>query len=344
LNADANLRDKIICVYAFLFAVNIAAWSWALVAFRDYPVLLGTAIIAYGFGLRHAFDADHLAAIDNVTRKLMQGGNRHVGVGLFFALGHSTIVVIATCAIVMTANTFHTQFETIRSIGGVIGTLVSALFLIAIAFSNLLVVFSIYRILQTVKRGGSLAAEDLDLTLANRGPLGALFSRFFRLIGKSWQMYPLGMFFGLGFDTATEIGLLGITATQISQGLPIWSILVFPALFTAGMSLIDATDSILMLGAYGWAFVKPIRKLYYNLTISSISVVIAFLVGGIELFNLIGRESGLWAMMGMLNENFNTLGFLIIAVFAGVALISSLFYRSDRYAEIEVLPARVEAK
>lgn len=231
-----------------------------------------------------------------------------------------------------------------------IGTLVSALFLIAIAFSNLLVVFSIYRILQAVKRGGSLAAEDLDLTLADRGLLGALFSRFFRLIGKSWQMYPLGMLFGLGFDTATEIGLLGITATQISQGLPIWSILVFPALFTAGMSLIDATDSILMLGTYGWAFVKPIRKLYYNLTISSISVVIAFLVGGIELFNLIGRTSGLaaghgfWAMMGVLNENFDTLGYLIIAIFASVALISYLFYRNDRYAEIEISRARAEAE
>ena len=152
---------------------------------------------------------------------------------------------------------------------------------------------AVYRTFRTVKNGGRFVEEDLDLALANRGLLGRLFRRFFRLIERTWQMYPLGVLFGLGFDTATEVGLLGISATQASQGLSIWSILVFPALFTAGMTLIDTTDSILMLGAYGWAFVKPIRKLYYNLTITAVSVVVALVVGGLEALNLIGDQLGL---------------------------------------------------
>ncbi len=215
-----------------------------------------TATLAYSFGLRHAFDADHIAAIDNVTRKLMQEGKRPVAVGLFFSLGHSTIVVGLSVAIAVTATALQSQFDTFKTVGGVVGTLVSALFLFAIAFANILVLISFYRTFRTVKKGGRFVEEDLDLLLANRGLLGRLFRRFFRVIECSWQMYPLGVLFGIGFDTATEVGLLGISATQASQGLSIWSILVFPALFTAAMTLIDTTDSILMLGAYGWAFVK----------------------------------------------------------------------------------------
>src|SRR5579863_9933579 len=270
-----NIRGKAIGVLGLLFLANIAAWIWAIVAFHDFPLLLGTAALAYSFGLRHAFDADHIAAIDNVTRKLMQQGRRPVGVGLFFSLGHSTIVVALTIAIAATATALQNRFEAFRSFGGVVGTLASAVFLFAIAIANFIVLATVWRTFQTVKGGGRFVDEDLDLMLANRGLLGRLFRRFFRLIELSWQMYPLGVLFGLGFDTATEVGLIGISATQASQGLPIWSILVFPALFTAGMTLIDTTDSILMLGAYGWAFVKPIRKLYYNLTITAVSVIVA---------------------------------------------------------------------
>jgi high-affinity nickel-transport protein len=337
-----NIRGKVIAVYGLLFIVNAAAWLWALAAFHNYPVLLGTAALAYSFGLRHAFDADHIAAIDNVTRKLMQEGRRPVGVGLFFSLGHSTIVVALTIAIAIATTALQGRFEAFKSFGGVVGTLVSALFLFAIAIANIIVLISVWRTFQTVKKGGRFVEEDLDLMLANRGLLGRLFRRFFRLVERSWHMYPLGVLFGLGFDTATEVGLLGISATQASQGLSIWSILVFPALFTAGMTLIDTTDSILMLGAYGWAFIKPIRKLYYNLTITAVSVTVALIVGGLETLNLIGDQLGLsdgggfWGAIGALNDNFGMLGYVIVGVFVAAWAISYVVYRVKRYDEIEV--------
>ena len=337
-----NIRGKVIAVYVLLFIFNVATWLWAVIAFGRYPILLGTAALAYSFGLRHAFDADHIAAIDNVTRKLMQEGRRPVGVGLFFSLGHSTIVVALTIAIAITATALQDRFEAFKSFGGIVGTLVSALFLFAIAIANIIVLASLWRTFKIVKSGGRFVEEDLDLMLANRGLLGRLFRRFFRLIERSWQMFPLGVLFGLGFDTATEVGLLGISASQASQGLSIWSILVFPALFTAGMTLIDTTDSILMLGAYGWAFIKPIRKLYYNLTITAVSVIVAVIVGGLETLNLIGDQLGLtdgggfWGAIGSLNDNFGMLGYLIVGVFLAAWAISYVVYRINRYDEIEV--------
>ena len=340
---SSNLRGKVIGIYVLLIGANMAAWLWALAAFHDYPILLGTATLAYTFGLRHAFDADHIAAIDNVTRKLMQEGKRPVGVGFFFSLGHSTIVVALSIAIAVTATALQSNFDSFKSFGGVVGTLVSALFLFAIAIANILVLISIYRTFQAVKSGGKFVEEDLDLMLANRGFLGRLFRRFFHLIERSWQMYPLGVLFGLGFDTATEVGLLGISATQAAQGIWIWSILVFPALFTAGMSLMDTSDSILMLGAYGWAFVKPIRKLYYNLTITAVSVVVAMVVGGLEALNLIGDQFGLtedggfWGAIGAINDNFGALGYIIVGIFLVSWLISFIVYRAKGYDKIEVV-------
>jgi nickel/cobalt transporter (NiCoT) family protein len=336
-----NIRGKAIAVILLLMIVNLAAWLWALAAFRAYPVLLGTAALAYSFGLRHAFDADHIAAIDNVTRKLMQEGRRPVGVGLFFSLGHSTVVVALTIAIVIATAALQGRFEAFRSFGGVVGTSVSALFLFAIAIANLIVLASVWRTFQTVKRGGRFVEEDLDMMLANRGLLGRLFRRFFRLVERSWHMYPLGVLLGLGFDTATEVGLLGISATQASEGLSIWSILVFPALFTAGMTLLDTADSLLMLGAYGWAFVKPIRKLYYNLVITAVSVVVAVIVGGLETLNLIGDQLGLtagggfWGAVGALSDNFGVLGAVIAGVFAAAWAISYVVYRVAGYDGIE---------
>ena len=341
-DAGGNLRNKVTGIYTLLFAANIATWGWALVALKDFPILLGTAVLAYSFGLRHALDVDHIAAIDNVTRKLMQREKQPVAVGLFFSLGHSTVVFALTVAIAITATAFQTQFESFKMVGGVVGTLVSAFFLFAIALANIIVLFSVYRTFRTVKNGGRYVDEDLDLMLANRGLLGRVFRRFFRLIEWSWQMYPLGVLFGLGFDTATEVGLLGIAATQASHGLSIWSILVFPALFMAGMTLVDTTDSILMLRAYGWAFVKPIRKLYYNLTITAVSVVVAVVVGGLEVLNLVGDQLGLterggfWGAIGSLSDNFGVLGIAIIGIFIAGWLISYVIYRANRYDEIEV--------
>jgi nickel/cobalt transporter (NiCoT) family protein len=281
-------------------------------------------------------------AIDNVIRKLMQEGKRPVAVGLFFSLGHSTIVVALSLVVALTTTALQDKFDTFNTVGGVIGTSVSAVFLFAIAIANILVLISIYKAFQSVKRQGLFVEEGIDLLLANRGLLGRLFRSFFKAIERSWQMYPLGLLFGLGFDTATEVALLGISGAQASQGLSIWSILVFPALFTAGMTLIDMTDNLLMLGAYGWAFVKPIRKLYYNLTITAVSVIVALLIGGIEALNLIGNqlglsnEGGFWGDFAALSDDFGMLGYLIVGIFVFAWLISYLVYRINRYDEIEI--------
>lgn len=333
-------RAKLIGLYSLLILFNLLAWGWALVAFHDYPILLGTALLAYTFGLRHAVDADHIAAIDNVTRKMMQEGKRPLTVGLFFSLGHSTIVVALSVAIAATTAALQNQFESFKAVGGVIGTSVSAFFLFAIAAANIVVLVSVLQTFRRVKAGHPIDEEDIDLLLSRRGFLGRIFRRLFRLIGRSWHMYPLGLLFGLGFDTATEVGLLGISASQASMGLPIWSILVFPVLFTAGMTLVDTIDSTLMLAAYDWAFRKPIRKLYYNITITSLSVVIAVLIGCIETLALLADKLGLdgafWNAIGAVSENFGFVGFGLIGIFMATWAISLAIYRIRRYDEIEV--------
>ncbi len=335
-----SIKGRVFSVYALLIAANVGAWAWAFIAFHNYPVLLGTSLLAYTFGLRHAVDADHIAAIDNVTRKLMQQGKRPVGVGFFFSLGHSTIVVGLSVAIALTLVAIKDRFSSLAAIGGMIGTSVSAFFLLAIAAANFIVLLSVYRTFRHVKRGGQFVEEDLNLILGQRGFFGRIFRNLFRLIEHSWQMYPVGFLFGLGFDTATEVGLLGISATEATKGLPIWSILVFPALFTAGMALVDSTDSILMLGAYGWAFVKPIRKLYYNVTITVVSILVAVLVGGVEVLGLVrdhlNFHGPIWDIVGVLNDNFGVVGFVIIGVFVMSWAISIAIYRINRYDEIEV--------
>jgi high-affinity nickel-transport protein len=343
---SASVKSRIISMYALLIGVNVGAWIWALIAFQHYPVLLGTALLAYTFGLRHAVDADHIAAIDNATRKLMQQGKRPVAVGFFFSLGHSTIVFGLSAVIALTSVTIKERFGSFQAIGGIIGTSVSAFFLLAIAVANIIILISVCRTFQHVKRGGKFVDEDLNLILSQRGFFGRIFRNLFRLIEHSWQMYPVGFLFGLGFDTATEVGLLGISATEATKGLPVWSILIFPALFMAGMALVDATDSILMLGAYGWAFVKPIRKLYYNMTITAVSVLMALLVGGIEVLGLIGNQlnfhGAVWDMIGSLAGNFGIIGFVIIGVFVASWGVSILIYRVNRYDEIEVSSQAVD--
>ncbi len=335
-----NTRSRVAALYTLLIAFNIAAWCWAFVAFHRFPVLLGTAFLAYSFGLRHAVDADHIAAIDNVTRKLMQQGKRPVAVGLMFSLGHSTIVVLGSIGLAAAALALQHSIDAYRSIGAVVGTLVSALFLFGIAVVNLIILLSICRSFMRVRAGEPYVEEDFDLLLANRGFLSRLFRPMFNLIRSSWHMYPLGFLFGLGFDTASEIGLLGLSAAEASKGLPLASILVFPVLFAAGMSLIDSTDNILMLGAYGWAYVKPIRKLYYNITITSVSVVVALAVGGIEALGLLADQFHLtgapWDQIGRLNENFGMLGYCIVVLFAASWILSIAIYKWRRFDELEL--------
>ncbi len=340
---DAELGGKVVGIYFVLVCVNVLAWAWALIAFHDYPALVGTAFLAYTFGLRHAVDADHIAAIDNVTRKLMQEGKRPVAVGLFFSLGHSTVVVLASAAIAVATGALEGRFDSFKVVGGAIGTLVSVVFLFLVAAANLLILTSVYRTFREVRRGGAFVDEDLNHLLAQQGFLGRLFRPAFRLVARSWHMYPLGLLFGLGFDTATEIGLLGISAAEASRGLPIWSIMVLPALFTAAMSLIDTTDGVLMLGAYGWAFTKPIRKLYYNLTITFVSVLVAVLIGGIEALGLVADQLSLegrfWTFIGILNGNFGSLGYLIIAIFVASWFVSIAVYRLGRFDRLECAPS-----
>ncbi|HEV2185696.1 MAG TPA: HoxN/HupN/NixA family nickel/cobalt transporter [Stellaceae bacterium] len=336
----ANMRARLIGIHTILVVANLFAWAWALIAFHAYPVLLGTAFLAYTFGLRHAVDADHIAAIDNVTRKLMQGGKRPVSVGFFFALGHSTIVVLASLGVAAATAALQSRFAAFKDVGGLIGTSVSAFFLFAVALANVAILGGVYRTFRRVRRGGAYVEEDFEQLLAQRGLLARLFRPVFRFVTRSWHMYPLGFLFGLGFETATEIAILDISAAEISRGLSAWSVMVFPALFTAGMSLIDTTDGVLMLGAYGWAFARPIRKLYYNLTITSVSVLVALVVGGIEVLGLIGGQLGLegplWTAVGALNENFGMLGYLIIAIFALSWVVSIVIYRLRGYDAIEV--------
>jgi high-affinity nickel-transport protein len=329
---------KVIALYTILAAANLGAWGWAFAAFHGNAVLLGTALLAYGLGLRHAVDADHIAAIDNVTRKLMQEGKRPIGVGFFFALGHSTVVIAAAAAVAVTASTLQDRYPGLLAVGGVIGTTVSAAFLFVIAIINLVVLVGVWRLFQVVKRGGTVAEEELDDYLARRGLLGRVFRRLFRLITRSWHMYPLGFLFGLGFETASEIGLLGISAAEAAKGMAAWSILVFPALFTAAMSLVDTTDGVLMLGAYGWAFVNPVRKLYYNLTITGVSVIVAFVIGGIEALGLVadqlGLAGGVWDAVNAANDNFGALGYAIIAIFVASWLVSFVVYRVMGYDKL----------
>jgi nickel/cobalt transporter (NiCoT) family protein len=338
-----SFKTRLTVLYAVLVCANMAVWIWAFVLFSGDSVKLGTALLAYSLGLRHAVDADHIAAIDNVTRKLIQDGRRPITVGFFFALGHSTIVLIAACLIAFTVGALA-HFENFSRVGSVIATATSAAFLFAIAAMNLVILRTVWQRFDTVRRGGRYSADDLDILLAGRGPLSRLFRPLFAFIRHSWQMAPLGFLFGLGFDTATEVTLLGLAGAQAAHGLSISAILVFPALFAAGMALIDTTDGVLMLGAYEWAFVKPIRKLYYNMTITGVSALVAIIIGGIETTALIANKleltSGGWRIASGLAEHFNALGFAIIGLFAAAWAVSYFVYRWKRFDEIEMTAER----
>lgn len=334
-----DLKARLVAISGVLAVLNIGAWLWALLAFHDNPTMLGVALVIYGLGLRHAVDADHIAAIDNVTRKLMQERRRPVAVGFFFAMGHSTVVIIAAAAVALAA-TLLGSFDDFKGVSGLIGTGVSALFLLAIAAMNIVIFVSIYRSYRRVRAGGVYGEEDFDLLLNDRGVLARLFRPMFRLVSRSWHMFPLGFLFGLGFDTATEVATFGVSAAQAAKGIPIAAIMAFPVLFAAGMSLVDTTDGVMMLGAYDWAFVKPMRKLYYNMTITLVSVIVAVLIGGIEALGLIGDQLDLkgtfWDGIGALNDNFNDLGFVIIGVFVAAWIVSYAIYRAKGLDDVEI--------
>ena len=332
-----RLNRKISAIYAALIFANLAVWAWAILQFAGQPLLLGVAFLAYSFGLRHAVDPDHIAAIDNVTRKLMQEGKRPISAGFFFALGHSTLVIIASVLVACSVAALDRNFAWFKDVGGLIGTSVSASFLLVLALANLAILVSIYRAFAAMRRGQQVTDDSLHQLLSQRGLISRMLRSLFAVVTRSWHMYPLGFLFGLGFDTATEIGLLGMSATQASSGVPVWSILVLPALFTAGMSLVDMTDGVLMVKAYGWAFTNPLNKLYYNLTMTSLSVMVALLIGGIELLSLIADRwdlhGGVWTLVDGVSQNFGLLGYLIIGLFVVGWLISVLVYRFARLGQ-----------
>ncbi len=316
-------------LFAVLIAANLLAWIWAWVAFADQPAMLGTALLAWMLGLRHAVDVDHIAAIDNAVRKLIRSGAPPGTVGLWFSLGHSSIVVLGCGVIALTTAAMRDQFTALRDVSGVLGSSISAAFLLAIAAVNMVILRDIWRNFSRVAQGGEM--EDVGGPLEGGGILSRLCRPLFRAVTRSHHMYWIGFLFGLGFETTTEVALLAIAATHGAQDMPGWRVMVFPALFTAGMVLVDTADSVLMTGAYDWAQVRPLRKLWYNLTITAIAVLVALLVGGIEVLGLVaGRfalEGPVWTALAALNADMTHFGIVVIATFALAWAVSALVYR-----------------
>lgn len=316
-----------------VFFVNPAALSLGGKAFG-----IGVGVTAYTLGLRHAFDADHIAAIDNTTRKLMSDGQRPLAVGFFFSLGHSTVVfalaVLLATGLKAIAGPVESESSALHHYTGVIGTSISGMFLYLIAVLNVVILIGILRVLTRLRRGDYDEAQ-LERQLDNRGLINRLLGRFTKSITKSWHMYPVGLLFGLGFDTATEIALLVLAGTSAAAGLPWYAILCLPVLFTAGMCLLDTIDGSFMNFAYGWAFSNPVRKIYYNITITALSVAVALLIGSVELLSLFAGQFGwrgtFWDWIGRLD--LNAVGFVVVGIFVLTWAVALLVWRFGRFEE-----------
>jgi nickel/cobalt transporter (NiCoT) family protein len=296
------------------------------------PALTGLATLAYTFGLRHAFDADHIAAIDNTTRKLLQDGERPLGTGFFFSLGHSTIVFSLTAGLAVAAGTVHSQLPSLQAYGSTIGASVSGTFLLLIGALNLLVLLEVVGVFRNMKRG-QYDEQDLERALANQGFLSRfLLKRVGSRVDSSWKMYPLGVLFGLGFDTATEIALLAIAAGVATHHVPFLAVISLPLIFAAGMSLMDTADGAFMSHAYGWAFSSPVRKVYYNISVTSLSVAVAWLVGAIELLQVLAAKlalhGGVWSLLASLD--LGRLGYVVVGLFAATWLCSLTLWKTRR--------------
>ena len=308
---------------------------------KGHLVFAGSAALAYGFGLRHAFDADHISAIDDTTRYLLQKGKRPLGVGFFFSLGHSSVVLGLSIGIAFAAKSATRFQESFSGTGGIIGTVVSASFLYLVAALNLAVLVGVMKMWKQAKRG-QYQQQELDELLASRGFMNRIFrGRYNKFINHSWQMYPVGILFGLGFDTATEVGFLGLSATAAVAGtsggvtLPPLAIISLPLLFAAGMSLMDTFDGVFMSKAYGWAFVTPIRKIYYNITTTGLSIFVAFVIGTIEVIGLLSDKLSLhgqpWDFISGID--INTAGRIIVGVFLVVWIGAVVYYKVNRIDE-----------
>jgi high-affinity nickel-transport protein len=312
---------------ATVIGLNVAGWLMLAAAVAGHYHItskeifgFGTGILAYTLGLRHAFDADHIAAIDNTTRKMVSDGKRPLSVGFFFSLGHSTIVFVMALLLNFGIRALDDQVRndssTLHNVTGVVGTTVSGTFLYLLAAINVVILVGIVRVFREM-RTGRYNDEQLEEQLNKRGLMNRIFGPLGRRVDKPWKMYPIGMLFGLGFDTATEVALLVLAGSAVVSGLPFYAILSLPILFAAGMCLFDTADGCFMNFAYDWAFARPVRKVYYNMTITGLSVFVAFFIGTVEILSLIGQEyrlsGGFWSFMG--NFDINKAGFVIVGVF-----------------------------
>lgn len=303
--------------YSFIVLfLHIIGLSFLFIGAKNQPLLLGLAFVAYTLGLRHAFDADHIASIDNTVRKLVQQQQNPVGVGFFFSLGHSSVVFLMTVLLTLSVQWAQKELPHWQEMGGIIGTIVSGVFLIFIGLLNAVILVDLRKVFWKM-REGTYNEEEVEELLLSRGFLARFTGPLFKFINKSWHVYPLGFLFGLGFDTASEVALLAISAGAAKDALPLVGILSLPILFAAGMSLMDTADGIFMTNAYKWAFSTPLRKVYYNLTITALSVTAALLIGAIELAQVfskkMGFSHGFWYFIQ--NLDISWLGYLLVVLF-----------------------------
>lgn len=309
-------RSSLIGYGVIILGLHVVGGLALLPAARAHPALLGMGFLAYTLGLRHAFDADHIAAIDNTIRKLVGIERSPAGVGFFFSAGHSTVVFIMALATALLTRWSQHALPQLQAVGGVIGTSVSAAFLLLIGLVNLFIWMDLYGIFQQM-RVGTYDPAVLERLLLSRGVMGRIAGPLLRLISRSWHAYPVGVVFGLGFDTATEVALLALSAGAAAKALPVWSIMALPVLFAAGMSLMDTADGIFMTTAYRWAFATPIRKIYYNLTVTGLSVGAALVIGLIEVVQVVahalGFDRGVWRWLRAVDLGW--IGYLLVALF-----------------------------
>ncbi|MCE4990452.1 HoxN/HupN/NixA family nickel/cobalt transporter [Staphylococcus hominis] len=307
--------------------LHIIGFSFLFIADTNH-LLFGMGILAYTLGLRHAFDADHIAAIDNTVRKLLQQKRNPVGVGFYFSIGHSTVVFLMSVLLGISVKWAKDELPYFQNIGGIIGTLVSGFFLLLIGILNLFILISLIKLFARL-RNEHIQEEELDALLESRGFITRFIAPYFKLISRSWHVLPLGFLFGLGFDTASEIALLALSSGASQQSISFLGILSLPILFAAGMSLLDTLDGIIMKSAYNWAFFNPIRKIYYNITITAISVIAALIIGLIELLQIMEDKLHLkgtfWNMIQSIQ--FDYLGYILVALFLITWLISTLIWK-----------------
>ncbi|MGZ4447349.1 MAG: Nickel transporter NicT [Nocardioides sp.] len=338
-------KRSLVRTLGFVLLLHLVGWGLlvGVVAPHDYHVGgkvlgVGLGLTAYTLGMRHAFDADHIAAIDNTTRKLMAEGERPMSVGFWFSLGHSSVVFVMVMGVALGVRALSSgigdQDSTLQRLSGVWGTTVSGLFLLAIGLVNLAALVGIVKVFRSMRHGHFDEAE-LDRHLDGRGFLNRVLGRVTRVVSKPWHMYPTGFLFGLGFDTVTEIGLLVVAGGAVAASLPWWAVVTLPILFAAGMSLLDTLDGAFMNIAYGWAFARPVRKIYYNMTVTALTVAVALVIGGLEIAGLVAQKAGITSgpLAAAAHLDLEHVGYAVVALFVATWAVSVAVWKLGRIDE-----------